>query len=865
VQAPKDLTLTSSPSPAIDPTALIRQQPQSSDIHCVDLATELLRCRYKLIRELGRGGMAVVYLAENLDTGQQLAIKTMSTRLTGTAKQRFTREFSTIASIQHPHCLTVYEYGETQAGPYFAMELFSAEPVTELIGKPLKVILKAIYQLADAIDFVHTRRIIHRDLKPGNMLVRQRGEEFEVRLTDFGLAKFANTSSSMSADVNFMGTIAYCAPEQIMREELDFRADIYAFGVVCYELLAGRHPFADAKRNAQLMISQQLRKNPTPLGQLASPDLPFDISHEISLMLEKALSQRPASLKPLRQLIATHLGWSVEESDDSSLDNRSRKLSTTFVARDAECRQLELLVQACLSPSQSTIDAWQTEPPPSFVFITGEAGIGKSSLMRQVARTALVEGAKIYDGRCFEGNLSPFQPIVAVVKQLLVEQLSFRSKADDKQLDAAFATTTFLQSGDSTTQIDDLLINYAPELHRIGPEFRNLLPGKAFEQAEMCQESDYIYRAVATFMVELGKLQPTCILIDDLQWADQATRTLLRHIGASLADAHAMAARSGTTVCRLFVCATSRAGTEYASVEEYIDTTSNRRRIHLQPFQADGLRQMIASVVGAQADAIEDGLAILVAQQCLGNPFYITSTLKEWLADGRLKRIGDRWQLDSSVGDDSNVSFTVREGLLKRIKTLDKIPLQVASLAAVIGKVVDVNLLTETLSSSNSRIFELVYDELRIVASQMMLKERVEHTLSATALVNETYVRLEVSQADEIWNSRAHFFSAAAETMRRILIDRARAKATAKRSANRQLLEIDSLVDGVELDLDLLLDLDSLLSRLSETDAQAAEFVKLRLFAGRSVVEAGEILNLSRWSAYQLWDFCRAWFAVYRA
>jgi serine/threonine-protein kinase len=147
------------------------------------------------------------------------------------------------------------------------MELFAGEPATALIGQPLSIALTALYHVAEAVDYVHSRRIIHRDIKPGNILVRSKpdGSGFDVRLTDFGLAKFANTSSSLSGEGNFLGTIAYCAPEQIMRDELDHRCDLYSFGMVCYEVLAGRHPYSEVRQNVQALIARHLRETPPPV------------------------------------------------------------------------------------------------------------------------------------------------------------------------------------------------------------------------------------------------------------------------------------------------------------------------------------------------------------------------------------------------------------------------------------------------------------------------------------------------------------------------------------------------------------------------------------------------------------------------
>jgi RNA polymerase sigma factor (TIGR02999 family) len=144
-----------------------------------------------------------------------------------------------------------------------------------------------------------------------------------------------------------------------------------------------------------------------------------------------------------------------------------------------------------------------------------------------------------------------------------------------------------------------------------------------------------------------------------------------------------------------------------------------------------------------------------------------------------------------------------------------------------------------------------------------MFKERVEHTLSATALVNESYLRIMSSQCER-WDSRAHFLAAAAESMRRILIDAARARNTQKRARRRQQVDLDQLLDATLKDgrLMWLLELDDQIERLAAVDSLAAEFVKLRVFAGCNVLDAGTALGLSKWHAYRMWEFVQRWFAT---
>lgn len=159
-------------------------------------------------------------------------------------------------------------------------------------------------------------------------------------------------------------------------------------------------------------------------------------------------------------------------------------------------------------------------------------------------------------------------------------------------------------------------------------------------------------------------------------------------------------------------------------------------------------------------------------------------------------------------------------------------------------------------------LFQLVYQELRQIAAAKMKSESAGHTSQPTALVHEAFIRLVDRENPQAWSCRGHFFAAAAEAMRRILIESARRRSSAKRGGNFQRVDIDGLAEGAFDFQHQLLDIDDTLNSLAAEDALAAELVKLRLFAGLSITEAGEMLGLSRTSAYENWKFARAWFAA---
>src|SRR5262245_26260074 len=161
--------------------------------------------------------------------------------------------------------------------------------------------------------------------------------------------------------------------------------------------------------------------------------------------------------------------------------------------------------------------------------------------------------------------------------------------------------------------------------------------------------------------------------------------------------------------------------------------------------------------------------------------------------------------------------------------------------------------------SAAVQLLPLVYDELRRLAAQKLAQEKPGQTLQATALVHEAYLRLVDTEPAPHWNSRGHFFAAAAEAMRRILVENARRKGRLKHGAGHQRVELDAVEFAVEIPVDNLLALDEALNRLAERDPQTAELVKLHCFAGLSIEQAAEALALSARTAYRDWAFARAW------
>ena len=202
---------------------------------------------YRIDGTLGRGGMSVVYRAENLRLGNTVALKLLAPELAEDEgfRERFVRESRTAASLLHPHVIPIYDAGDAEGVLYIAMRYVDGPDLKALAHEgeglaPARV-LRIGAQVASALDAAHERGLIHRDVKPANILLETGpGGEDHAYLADFGLTKNVDSHSGITGTGQFVGTIDYMAPEQIEGREVDSRVDVYALGCVLFECLAGR-------------------------------------------------------------------------------------------------------------------------------------------------------------------------------------------------------------------------------------------------------------------------------------------------------------------------------------------------------------------------------------------------------------------------------------------------------------------------------------------------------------------------------------------------------------------------------------------------------------------------------------------------
>jgi serine/threonine-protein kinase len=308
-----------------------------------ELLREATLGEYEILGELGRGGMAAVYLGHEIALDRKVAIKVMSPALVhGDGMiERFKREARTAASLSHPNIIPVYAVRETDHLLFFVMKFISGRPldsvVKELGPLPIPMVQMILHQVGGGFGYAHRRGIIHRDIKPANIMIDDEGWSV---ITDFGIAKVSQAEGLTMTGMT-VGTPTYMSPEQCMAQDVTGASDQYSLGVVAYEMITGRPPFSGG---SMMAIMYGHFNDPPPAIEQSRPDCPEDLKHAVLRMLEKD----PAKRWPTMEAAIEAIGEPPAKSDDAM---RSQLIT---LAQKSENTKLLKRLSTPISPTPLT-------------------------------------------------------------------------------------------------------------------------------------------------------------------------------------------------------------------------------------------------------------------------------------------------------------------------------------------------------------------------------------------------------------------------------------------------------------------------------------------------------------------------------
>ncbi|HXE75020.1 MAG TPA: protein kinase [Candidatus Xenobia bacterium] len=293
--------------------------------------------KYELKSELGKGGMSVVYLAEDPRIGRQVAIKLMAADIAGDPEmlKRFYREAQAAGQLRHPNTVTIYDVDEDQGVPYIAMEFLEGEDLSKIIAAkrdlPIVTKLDYIVQACRGLHYAHQHGVVHRDIKPNNIVVLKDGL---VKIVDFGIARLGGGTMTRAGAV--LGTMMYMSPEQIAGKPVDARSDIFSLGVVLYELLSYQIPFEGP--DVPAILYKILYEAPRPITDFI-PDCPASIEHILARALEKDRENRYQSAEDLEIDLRAAADSLKQETLDAYLKQAQRCVEAGSLAQAKDCLQ----------------------------------------------------------------------------------------------------------------------------------------------------------------------------------------------------------------------------------------------------------------------------------------------------------------------------------------------------------------------------------------------------------------------------------------------------------------------------------------------------------------------------------------------
>jgi tetratricopeptide (TPR) repeat protein len=626
------------------------------------MPTSFANGRYQVKKFLGEGGKKKVYLAHDKVLDRDVAFALIKTeKLDDATRQRVSREAKVMGRLgDHPNIMTIHDMGDEKGKPFIVLPLMPGGDVGSLIGKaperrlPIEQAIGIARAVCQGLEYAHAKGVVHRDIKPGNVWLSGDGTP---KVGDFGLA-LAVDLSRLTNEGMMVGTYYYMPPEQAMGGDITAKADLYSLGAMLYEMVTGRPPFTGD--DAVAIIGQHINTSPVS-PNWHRPDLPPPLAALIMRLLEKNPNKRPASAtEVLETLEAIEAGEAEEPSIEQSRALADNPLyRRVFVGREAELRQL-----------QSAFDA-AASGQGSLTMVVGEPGIGKTALCEQLATYVSLRNGRALVGHCYEeGSLS--LPYLAFVEAL----------------------RTYAQARD-VSQLREELGPGAPDVARIVSDIRERLRMEPRPKGDPEEERYRLLQAVSDFLGSAAVTKPLLIVLEDLHSADRGTLDMLEHVARKLGDKRLLLVGTYRDI------EVDRTHPLSAALAE-LRRLPHFGRVLLRGLNADEVRRMLSGIAGQD---VPWGLAEAVHRQTEGNPLFVQEVVRYLAEEGIIEREKGKWRARSDTPVEMRIPDGLRDVIGKRLSGLSESCNKVLSVAAVIGRDFQMEVLQKVAGMSDDELF----------------------------------------------------------------------------------------------------------------------------------------------------------------
>ena len=614
------------------------------------MSPRVLDDRYRLDAELGRGGMAVVFRGHDLLLDRPVAVKLLRALDSGDEGwRRLLAEAQSAARLNHPNIVAIYDVGEDRSSgnapqPYIVMELVEGRSLHEKPPTDLETIVRIASGMLEGLGHAHAHGVIHRDLKPENVLLTPGGG---VKLMDFGLAQSMSTRMSQSGVL--IGTVYYVAPEQAMGREVDGRADLYALGVMLYEMVAGRLPFS--AESALAVISLHLNAPVVP-PSAHRPDLPPALEDLILDLLAKRPEDRPADTFAAQRRLKDSLTAPTTGSAERSI--LERIVRGRLIGRERELSE--------------TLEHWNhaAKGEGEVLLVTGEPGIGKTRLVREVVAHVEATGGRVLSGECYAEGGVPFAPVAEAIRRGL------SGLGPDALPDFVVAE----------------LVTFAPDL---ALRFPGLPSNPSLDTANQQQRA---FEAFTLYCEAVAGGAPLAIFLDDIHWADAGTIQLIHHL-----------ARRIRRQPILLILTYREIELDENPPLSRLLTDLNRERLAVRVKLGRLTREQTNHLLQAMfTEEITPDFLDGIYRESEGNPFFIEEICKALVDSGKLRFEAGRWHRPGVA--DLEIPQSVRGAILSRIDKLPEPAQEAMLMASILGREFEFTTLQRATDMPEVRLIE---------------------------------------------------------------------------------------------------------------------------------------------------------------
>lgn len=840
-------------------------------------APKYLQARdYEFLGRIGEGGFGEVYQAYQRSIDRHVAIKVILPELANDPEfiQRFESEAQMVAKLEHPNIVPLYDYWRDKDGAYLVMRLLRGGNLSLTLRKgawSLEESTKLLDQIAAALDFAHRQGVVHRDIKPQNILFDEDGNAY---LTDFGIAINLFQPLDITSADNIMGSLLFISPEQAQSKPVTAQSDLYSLGILMYVVLTGQHPFTD-ESPANVAI-KQINEPLPPLRDLR-PELPEALEGVFQRVAAKnpaeryddALEFASAFREVISDLLYEEEALTVIPEDEIALrapaflseEIEEQRLKPLFVAREKELARLEGFLDKTLIGDGCV------------VFVTGGPGRGKTALLNEFAHRSLQahSGLLVVMGLCnaYFGIGDPYLPFREVLA-MLSGDLEARWRAGAISTEHA----RLLWAGIPT--VIQALIERGPHLFRTFLSVQDVLKraslalsnrrdlqvslqkrSKHLATAISGLEQSHLFEQYTNVLRMIGGKHPLLILLDDLQWADTSSISLLFHLGRRLGGTRIMIA----CAYRPEEVALGRDGVRHPLEKPLAEFKRQFGDVwvDLAREQKSESQRFVDGLLDSEPNRFDQDFRRSLFLHAGGHPLFTIELLRAMQERGDLLKDDQGMWIEGTSTDWASLPARVEAVLEERVARLDPESRQVLSTASVEGENFTAQIVARVQGISDRDMLRMLSGELekrhRLVrerggltlGDQILSRYKFSHALYQQYLYNElgkgerlllhreiarVLEELYTGRSEEVAEQLARHYAGDTEKERfytRLAGDRATARfanVEALRYFNRGLeLTPDEDFEGR---FELLLRREAVYDLMGEREAQEEDLVELR-------------------------------------